>query len=1038
MIFPYTYHLSQKDLHIGCEKPRAYFIPFHSEKSAMRDNRAESKNFISLCGDWDFHYYSSVFEAPDFLAKDFSVDGFDKMNVPRCWQTVLGKGYDLPHYSNRKYPFTFNPPHVPTENPCGLYVRELFIEEDLLTKDIFINFEGVDSCFYLFVNDEFAGYSQVSHSTSEMNITKYLKAGKNVFKVLVFKWCDATYLETQDKYRLSGIFREVFLLARDKERISDIYVKTKLSDKYDSAKLTLDISSDKELSYEYRLISPNGKEIAAGVANTSVDKEINVESPALWSDETPELYTLILHSGSEYIRLSVGFKDIKIVGKVIYINGKKVKAKGVNRHDSHPILGYTAPMDHALNDLYIMKRHNVNTIRASHYPNDPRFPELCDRLGFYLVDETDLETHGASNLGFWDYFSNSEEWTESYLDRCARMFERDKNHACVIMWSLGNESGVGINQKKMYEYLHERMPECIVHCEDASRRYCVCNGIAYDKTARTRNDVYVDYKECTDVLSFMYWTAEDCVNEIVKNKKIQTPLFLCEYSHAMGNGPGDLKEYWDAIYAHDGFFGGCVWEYTDHSIAAGDNVYAKPEYNYGGDLGDTRHDANFCCDGLVYPDRRPHTGFLEYKQVIKPFKVTDVDIEGGSFRLKNLRYFTSLSDLSLFWSFTQRGKVLKEGFIPMLNIRPQSSQKYSFSLDGVDFSLGGEFLISVRTNSTKPWADTGYEVGFDQTVIAESVIKPALEETAIAKKIDVCEEATLFTVITSDTEYKLSKISGSIVSIINNGKEMLASPILPTIWRAPTDNDRNIKAEWKKYGYDDVDLNCLCFKLVEKTEKCVIFEADQTLGNWALAPILRLRVRYTIYTEGGIVVDTHADMSPVYLHKDKIVYIPRFGYEFKMPEGNEKLTYFGKGEVESYIDKNHASKKGLFTASVTDHFEHYIRPQENMAHIDTDWFSVSALAGHGLAMLSTGKSFSFNCAHYTAKQLTDTAHDYELVPLKETVVNIDYRQAGIGSNSCGPKLAERWQLNDKEIDFSFRILPAFMGDTDLFEEYGRK
>ena len=1036
MILNYDYHASLSSLHVGCEKPRAYFIPYGNEALAKKDNRAESENFVSLCGDWDFHFYPSIADAPDFLNKNFSTDGFDKLSVPRSWQTVLGRGYDTPNYTNVRYPFPVDPPHVPTVNPCGLYVREFFVRPSMLNKEIYINFEGVDSCFYLFVNDVFAGYSQVSHMTSEIKITSLLHEGINTFKVLVFKWCDGSYLEDQDKYRYSGIFREVYLLARDREHIEDIYLRPSLNPDYTEGSLSIELTAKSALPYDYKLLDPNGCELACGSSDTAKIPAITVSSPALWSDERPSLYTLILHCGSEYIALFVGFKDLKIVDRVIYINGKTVKAKGVNRHDSHPILGSATPTDHMLKDLYIMKRHNINTVRASHYPNDPRFLTMCDKLGFYMIDETDLETHGMQAVKNWDAFSNSPDWTHAYLDRCERMFERDKNHVCVIMWSLGNESGVGRNQKAMYDYLHSRMPDCIVHCEDLSRRYMQHKKINYHTIHE--NTTFYEYDWCADVLSFMYWSPESCRDNIIKNKSIRLPLFLCEYSHAMGNGPGDLKEYWDMIYQYDTFFGGCVWEFLDHSAAIGENRLADPKYTYGGDFGDFPNDGNFCVDGLVYPDRRPHTGLLEYKQAIKPFDAEVPDLAGGKIRIKNRRYFTSLSDCSMHWQFTQRGKCVRQGFIPTLNIAPQRSMQYKLALDGVDFSLGGELTLSICQNCATPWAEAGYEIGFAQFTVAETVAKPALTET-IAKErtIALSESERVFTVTAPETVYTFDKQLGLLTSMIDNGRQMLASPMVPTVWRAPTDNDRKIKREWVECGFDRAQINCRELRIVSQSEQSVVIEAELSMGAAFLRPFLHLTVRYTVFAKGGLLVDTHAKTSPINF-SDQLPFLPRFGFEFKMPEKNERLLYFGRGESESYVDKNLASKKGVFETTVSRHFEHYVRPQENMAHTDTDWVSISNLSGHGLFAFSAGKSFSFNCSHFTAKQLTETEHDYELTPLKETVVNIDYRHAGIGSNSCGPVLHERWRLNEKEFDFSFRLLPALINDTDPFEEYGRK
>ena len=531
-MFDLAYHTSLDVLHVNCEKPRAYFIPYDNEKKALADNRADNANFISLCGEWDFKFYPTPENIEDFLSADFVLSG-DKMDVPRSWQTVIGKGYDVPQYTNHEYPFPFDPPFVPVDNPSALYSRELYIGEDFLKKEIYINFEGVDSCFYLFVNNEFAGYSQVSHSTSEINVTKFLKAGYNNFKVLVFKWCDGSYMEDQDKYRLSGIFREVYLLARDEKHIEDIYVRSSLTDEYKTGELKLEVLSP-SLEYEYRLISPSGAQVASGRAVG--EAKISVDSPLLWSDEIPDLYVLLIHCGSEYIALPVGFREVKIVDSVVLINGKKVKAKGINRHDSHPILGGAVPFDHMREDLLIMKRHNINTVRTSHYPNDPRFMTLCDKLGFYVIDEADIESHGCANVKFWDFITDSEDWTEAFLDRIERLFERDKNHPCVIMWSVGNEMGVGRNQAKAYDYLHARSPECIVHCEDFSRRWAHARLPDYEKYAKRTLHKTTPYRDqkCCDIMSFMYWSPEDCTRHYFTAEEMKDyPLFLCEYAHAM-------------------------------------------------------------------------------------------------------------------------------------------------------------------------------------------------------------------------------------------------------------------------------------------------------------------------------------------------------------------------------------------------------------------------------------------------------------------------------------------------------------------------
>lgn len=1030
MNFEFNYHKNLDVLHKGCEKPRAYFVPCSDRASALGEKREKSDRFVSLCGDWRFRFYPSPDMLDDFLADTFSADGFDRISVPRCWQSVLGSGYDTPNYANTEYVFPFDPPAPPEINPCGLYMRYVYITAEMLEKDIYINFEGVDSCFYLFVNDSFAAYSQVSHMTSEINIGKYLHEGANSLKVLVFKWCDGTYLETQDKFRYSGIFREVYLLLRDRKHITDFYLKAKPNDDFTEAAFSAEITACADCTAEYEILAPNGESLVGGSVSLAPCGQITekIAAPMLWSDETPYLYTLILHCGDEYIAQPFGVREIRISGRTVLINGKKVKARGANRHDSNPLLGYAVSYDHMMRDLLIMKEHNINMVRTSHYPNDPRFPGMCDRLGLYMCDETDLETHGAQVVGKWDMLTDSDDWTEAYLDRVERMFERDKNHACIIMWSLGNESGVGKNQKLMYKFLHERMPGCIVHCEDASRRWA--NQVIFESSPIPAEGP-VDYHEFTDVLSFMYWSPSDCLEKIIRNKKVDVPLFLCEYSHAMGNGPGDLAEYWKLILAHDEFFGGCVWEFTDHAVADGDDRYNDPHYMYGGDYNDYPNSSNFCVDGLVYPDRRPHTGLLEYKQALKPFAVESVDFESGKIKLRNLRAFTALSDLDIVWSFVNGEKTLAEGRIPSPNIAPGAAKTFTLPLTKAIVN-GGYLNISLSHNSSTPWAKYGDSVGSVQFAYKADTEKAEVAALVGAIKPGIslccCDDGNELSVITPNTVYRFDKLRGVLTSITDNGREMLASPMLPTVWRAPTDNDRRIRKEWESAGYYRPEINCTAFVVQSDANalSCTV-KAEYTLGKRSLRPFLRLSVTYTVLAQGGVVIDTHAVRENYRFDKES-PFLPRLGFELRMTRENELLKYFGRGPVESYTDKRLASSMGVYSCEVGKHFEHYVRPQENMAHADTKWAFVSNHTSHGIAFISCGQDFSFNCSHFSSEMLTDTAHDFELVPLKETVVNIDLAQSGIGSNSCGPALDKRYRLDAPEYDFTFRLVPGFEGE----------
>ena len=1012
------YHKTMEVLHYGCEKPRAYFIPYDSQNGAIADERGASKFLKSLCGTWDFKFFPSVNEIPDFLSDGFCRDGMDKIPVPMSWQMLLDRGYDVPNYTNVNYPYPLDPPHVPDDNPCGLYIRDFILtEQDLAGKTAMLNFEGVDSCFYLWVNDNFAAYSQVSHMTSEIDITSFVRPGKNTIKVLVLKWCDGSYLEDQDMWRLSGIFREVYLLFRDENRIDDIYVKPELSDDFSSAVVKAVIKTNARTEIVCRLTAPDGS--LAGAVACSVDGEETIEfpridAPELWSDESPALYRLDIHSGNEYICLRVGLRKVEIVGKCFLINGKKVKAKGVNRHDSHPILGHATPLDHIVRDLMIMKAHNVNMVRTSHYPNDPRFVGLCDKYGLYVCDETDLECHGVGIYSDHTPLTTDPEWTHVYLDRAERMFERDKNHPCIIMWSVGNESGSGLNHKKMIEYFHKNDPSRPVHAEDDARRFAT---ILHDEDAGKKHEVkYTDIQDYIDFHSRMYPNVNEMLSLYVKDKRVTKPLFLCEYCHAMGNSPGDLREYWDLIYDHDELFGGCVWEFTDHSVATGSNMYADPHYTYGGDFGDRPNDGNFCVDGLVYPDRRPHIGLLELKQAIKPFRAEYCG--DGDIRIKNLRYFKDLSDLYLDFSVERNGTVIISGKIDALNIAPQKSRKYKL-FDAPEYKKGTYTLnIYVKERQEKPWAKAGHEVGFAQFLLAENRGSRSASGNGT---VTLEKNGSDFTISCLETSYTISGISGMLTSINDNGEEMVIAPVLPTAWRAPTDNDINIKNDWKKYCLDRLTVKCYGVSVTKNTPEECIVSADISLGSAPIAPVMRAVVTYSLKPERGLEIsyDVHVE--------DAVPYLPRFGVKFSMPEGCENIRYFGYGPHGSYCDMNLSSRLGDYTTTATDNFEHYIRPQENSAHFGCRWAYVSSLTGHGI-FFSSCDPFSFSASHFTPEYLTVTAHDYELVPDSHTTVIIDYAQSGMGSNSCGPALMEKYRLKEKNFKFTFRVVPGFVND----------
>lgn len=995
-----NYHQSTETLHVGCEKPRAYFVPFPCGCASKNAERGESTFFKSLCGEWNFKFFKSVNDVCDL-----STEGSDKLTVPMSWQMALGRGYDVPNYTNVNYPIPYDPPFVPDENPCGLYSRKFTVPAAMAGKKIYLNFEGVDSAFYVWVNDEFAAYSQVSHMTSEIDVTSLVHAGENEIKVLVLKWSDGTYLEDQDMWRMSGIFREVYLLFRDETHIRDIFVHCDLDDSFTDADFTADVDVTGKATVEWTLDCPCGETISSGKCDVDESGKIvvpTIKNAKLWSDEEPNLYNLTLHCGNEYITLPIGARRVEIKDGCVVINGKKIKAKGVNRHDSHHLLGHSTPVEHMVRDIMIMKAHNVNMVRTSHYPNDPRFTALCDKYGIYVCDETDLETHGARP---WYALSRSPEWEGEYVDRVQRMVERDKNHPCVIFWSLGNESGWGQNHVAMHTWIKSRDTSRIVHYEGANYDY---NDGKY-------------LRDVTDIESRMYPNPTWCDN-YCKAPERDEPLFLCEYSHAMGNGPGDLRDYWEVIEANDNFFGGCVWEFIDHSVAIGDK-YGDPSFTYGGDFGDHPNDGNFCVDGLVYPDRRVHTGLEELKQAIMPVAVREV--KPGTVAIKSRRYFKSMNDISMAWTVKVDGKAVKSGVHPNLDIAPEAEEVFEIVPENELPAHGTVTLdLSFRQNKPTEWADVGYEVGFAQFIYerAEKVkAAPALYP------VELCENREEYTVTVGETVYKISKISGMITDICDNGEHLITKPVVPQIWRAPTDNDRNVQWDWRNSSIHNAKVKCYSTEVVKADENEAVILSKISLAAAPNEVVLRADVTYTVKYGMGIKIACDVKWNVQKKH------YPRFGMRLTMPEGAEQMRYFGYGPNESYVDKRLASKLGEYKSTVTENYEPYVFPQENSSHWGCRWADVHTVAGHGFLFTSC-EPFSFNASHFSPEQLTETRHHYELKREPETTVMLDMRMDGIGSNSCGPELAEKYRFNETEFSSSVTIKPVFAAEINPYRE----
>ncbi|MEN6315005.1 MAG: glycoside hydrolase family 2 TIM barrel-domain containing protein [Clostridiaceae bacterium] len=997
-------------LHVNCENPHAYFIPYENEAKAAKNIRGTSRFYKSLNGVWKFKYHDTVYDAEElFYSDSFSTDDWDNIPVPSNWQM---HGYDIPQYTNVNYPYPCDPPFVPNDNPAGLYVREFNIP-NLEDREYRLVFEGVDSCFYVWINGIFTGYSQVSHMISEFNITGSIRHGKNKIAVMVLKWCDGSYLEDQDMWRLSGIFRDVYILSRNKPHISDIFIKTDLNGDFSSGavKCCIDLSGSGEESVRAVLKDESGGVLYDSTLSVTSDSciEMCVSEPRLWSAEAPVLYSLFLYQGDEVILAKVGFRKVEIKDSAVLFNGKPVKFKGVNRHDSHPELGHTTPFHHMRYDLLMMKRYNINAIRTSHYPNDPRFPELCDELGFYVIDEADLETHGAGPGGNIDMISEDPQFEKAYLDRMIRMVERDKNHASIIIWSLGNESGYGVNHIKMAEWTKDRDNTRLLHYERATGG----GGNGLDTS-------------CLDLYSRMYPSVADMENLVLNNEKEKRPYILCEYCHAMGNGPGDLKEYWELMYKYKRFAGGFVWEWTDHAVKAC-TADGKEYYAYGGDFGDKPNDGNFCIDGLVYPDRTPHTGLLELKNVIAPVKTEAVDLSSGIIKVTNLYDFINLSQTAMNWKLEKDGETVGSGEINELDINPHEARYFTLPYKMPERADGRYFLMMEYTLKTgNEWAERGHKIGFAQFELPIGKIEKTIVDIAKIPAIRIDKTEREIVIYGIEFEYRYNLYYGMFTAITYNGKSMICQRPRFNIWRAPADNDRNIKEEWYKEGYNRANIHVYSSEVASEDNKHISIRTVFSLGGYANSPIIKAAAIWTVYGNGNIFLELKADV------RDGLPFLPRFGLQLVMPEGTEIVEYFGYGPHESYADKRRSTFAGKFENTVDGMFENYLMPQENGSRYCAEWAAFTDLRGAGLLFMGMD-SFSFNAAHFTPEDLEKAMHPYELIKRKETIINIDYKNSGVGSNSCGPQLNPRYRLEENKIEFRLRMKPVFKEEISILD-----
>jgi beta-galactosidase/beta-glucuronidase len=1017
---------------------RAYFFHYPTKEQALTFHRGNSDFFKLLNGAWKFYYSNSENEAPeDFYAENYDDHEWSQLMVPSSWQM---HGYGHPHYTNQAYPFPVDPPYIPSENPTGSYNRTFYLTEEWLNKKVIVRFEGVDSAFYVWVNGQKVGYSQGSRLPSEFDLSPYIKGGKNKISVQVYQWSDGSYLEDQDMWWLSGIFRDVYLLALPKIHVQDLFVKTKLDEHYENAILevetTIETREQAPYSVEYQLLDENRQQVGEvhkvnDVPSAGIVKlEMPVSHPNKWSAEHPYLYTLLVtlkdeHGNTiEVVPTRVGFRTVELKNGLFLVNGRAIKLKGVNRHDHHPDLGRAIPLDWMMDDIKLMKQHNMNAVRTAHYPNDPRFYDLCDEYGLYVIDENDLECHGFLLTGNISEISDHPDWKDSYMDRMKRMVHRDKNHPSVIMWSLGNESGFGENLMAAADWTREFDPTRLTHYEGECR-------------VILREESFYDPKrepEASDVYTTMY-TSIEVLDMLGKRSDLTKPHILCEYAHAMGNGPGSLKEYWETFYKYDRLQGGFVWEWLDHGIRQftedGTEYFA-----YGGDFGDTPNDSNFVIDGLVMSDRTPSPALIEYKKAIEPVKVTEANLDKNEVLITNHYDFLSLDHLHATWSVMAEGKVIASGTISVPQVKPHESAVVAIPFTGEnenDGYLTVSFILAADTN----WAQSGHLVAWSQFPLPGRKVEKTKVSLQAFQPLEVVDGKHQLVVSGEEFGITVSKRDGKLQNWTYQGRNLLEKGPQFNIWRALIDNDlwaqehwKEVPSvvEWKEFGLHWMQhrLEKLDYTLSEAKDAVeikVVTRVAPPILKWGILTTYT----YTAYASGDLFIKVKGEIEGTAPHT-----FPLIGIRMEIPGMLDEVSWFGRGPGESYIDSKEANPVGLWSKKVDELHTPYVYPQENGNRHEVEWVSLTDQNGWGFVVMGQ-PTLDFSASYYTLENLDEAKHTYDLVKEEFITLNLNHQQHGLGSSSCGPDVLDQYKLKGEDFEFEFRLKPFSKNQLSPFK-----
>lgn len=994
---------------INKEPAHNTLMVYADKTAALKGTREASSFYQSLNGWWKFHWANKPADRPiDFFHMDFDDSYWAEIEVPSNWQL---QGYGIPIYLNHPYPFKKNPPYIQHDyNPVGSYRTSFSIPEEWQNRQVFIHFDGVESAFYLWLNGHKVGYSQGSRTPAEFNLTPYLKEADNLLAVEVYRWSDGSYLECQDFWRLSGIFRDVYLFSTPNVHIRDFEIKTELDENYRDALLSIKsklINYGNQpiegLSLEVLMIDPNSQtEIHIGSKNNIVfQDEITLTmqksfpNPSKWSAETPNLYRILLILNDLYGNtLEVesshfGFREVEIKNGQLLVNGKAILLKGVNRHEHDPYTGHYVTEESMIQDIKIMKTHNINAVRTSHYPNDPQWYDLCDKYGIYLIDEANIESHG---MGYHPdvTLGNNPEWKAAHLDRIQRMVERDKNHPSVIIWSMGNEAGDGINFVAASDWIHQRDPSRPVHYERAL------------------------LKSHVDIFSPMYMRIQGLKRYVSKPQT--RPLILCEYAHAMGNSLGNLQDYWDVIEAEPLLQGGFIWDWVDQGLWKKTSD-GRLFFAYGGDYGDSFNDGSFLINGLIQPDRNPNPSLYEVKKVYQNIKVHPVSLVQGKVQVENKYFFLNLKDFNIAWELLADGKVIQNGNLPALDLAPGKTAEIAIPFQKPSLTPGAEYLLTLKFALAKDhlWAGEGHVLAWDQFVLP--IVSPALPQPNFVDipGLTLNDKDETYVITGQDFQAKIGKTSGALESLTYSGHKLISSPLIPNFWRVPIDNDIGNRMPWRQSVWRragaDRTVNSVSINQEQNHKISIRFHLTLTAGKSTQI------IEYILFGNGEIYIlnSFAAEME--------LPNLPRFGMQMAIPGKFDSLKWYGRGPHESYWDRKTGAALGFYSGSVKQQIHPYIRPQECGNKTDVRWFSLTDTEGAGILVVGL-PHLNMSAWPFTMNDLERATHTFDLRESGAITVNIDYKQMGVGGdNSWGARPHPQYTLPASSYRFCFRLIP---------------